>query len=145
MDHVINMLNAIPAEAWTVVGLLVAGFAGRHAWLVAAARAIVAAADAQHPQDHGAQLEHVERAHGRKAAAKRAAKVIRRRMEAQRPTPEPSLVDRIHDGTTMPDALPQVVPTPLEPGEFDLGEQTPSSKPTVPDSVPPRGSKERRR
>lgn len=90
MDTVLQLLNAIPAEAWTVLGgLLAAALGGRYAWIGRAAKAIADAAAAQHPEDHGAQLDHVERKHGRRAAAKRAAKLIRKRMSEAPPKPPP--------------------------------------------------------
>lgn len=101
----IDFLNAIPAETWTVLlGVLAAALGGRYAWIVRAAQAIVTAAQAQHPDDHSQQLEHVQRKHGSKLAAKRAAKIIRARMEAQRPTPVPALVDRDGDDATRGEA-----------------------------------------
>jgi hypothetical protein len=135
VDTALQLLNAIPAEAWTVLGLFAAALGGRYAWVVRAAQAIVTAARAQHPEDHGAQLDHVHRKHGRRAAAKRAAKIIRARMSEAPPKPPPlptaePLEADIEDG----DAVPTPVLTEAENAARD------DTHPTIPDAGNPPSS-----
>ncbi len=116
-------LDAHP-EVWGVLGgLLAAAFGGRYAWVRRAVLAAVQAAADQHPDDPHAQIAYVGK-HRRRAVARKAAKIIRARMYADRPTPLPGAV----------------ASAPLDPLEFELDVHTPTEldvhTPTEPDAVP---------
>lgn len=121
VNGILAALAAIPAEAWAVIVPAVLGLFGvRRSAQKRAARAAAEIATALHPKDNGAAaralakhltgeepLTHPDAQHphlvvrpGRKLAAKLAARALR---AAPPPLPKP--------GETMPDALPQVVPT----------------------------------